>query len=188
MKQLSIFFLLITISMAASADQIFGDFKRPKNDIERGFSASADMGMFNITGERRTATNPGFQMSLNLGVDINKSVSIEAVNVLGINEADPFDSALQGGVNTFMHELTAKYQYPRTRMQPFVQAGGGVFYSKPGFNFDNDSYKLTMMFAGGLEYYTYLRHYSIYVKSIYHIIMDAPFNAWSLSAGLKYTF
>ena len=188
MKKLLLLMLLTTLTIPAHADQIFGDFKRQKDEIERGFSASADLGVFTITGKRRTATNPGFQMALNLGYDISKHLGLEIINVLGIHEADPADSALQGGVNTFLHEIAVKFQYPRKRLHPYVLAGGGIFHSKPGFNFDNDSYKTTIMFAGGVEYYTFLRHYSVYLKSIYHIIRDAPFNAWSFSTGLKYTF
>ncbi|MCB0272979.1 MAG: hypothetical protein KDD46_08185 [Bdellovibrionales bacterium] len=188
MKKIALIILLVATIQPAFADQLFGDFKRLPDDIERGFSVSADVGLFALTGNRRTAQNPGFQLALNLGFDIMEYVSIEAINVLGINEADPFDAALQGGVNTFIHELVAKAQYPLGRFFPFFEMGPGIFHSTPDFNFDSDAYKWTLLIAAGFEYYTFLRHYSLYTKYMYHVVMDSPFNAWSLSAGLKYTF
>lgn len=189
MKKLLLCLIITTFSLSAHADQIFGDFKRLPDEIERGFSVGADFGMMVLTSSPRDVANPGFQLALNLGIDISKYIGISIINVLSINEASPDDSALQGGVNTYIHELALKLQYPLKRLYPFVEAGGGVFYSKPGFNFDNDSYKMTMLLGGGIEYYTFLRHYSLYVKSLYHIILDnSDFNAWSLSGGIKYTF
>lgn len=191
MKKCIVFWMIATFSLSAHADQLFGDFKRLPDDIERGFSVSADFGMFYITGdqsERRTASSPGFALALNLGVDIMEYLSIESINLLGINEASPADTALEGGVNTYMHQLALKLQYPLNRFYPFFEAGGGIFYSDPSFNFDSDSFKWNMVFGAGFEYYTFLRHYSLYVKYMYHVILDNPFNAWNFSGGIRYTF
>lgn len=54
--------LALMIPALSKADQIFGDFKRLPDDIERGFSIGADFGLFELTGSqkaRRTAQNPG---------------------------------------------------------------------------------------------------------------------------------
>jgi|GEM_PF-5792124 len=182
------FILSLALTGSIKADQIFGDFKRLPDEIERGFSTSGDIGVFVLTGQPRTATNPGFQLALNLGVDILPFLGIEAINVFGIHEADPFDAALQGGVNTYLHELAIKLQYPIKRWHPMLEFGGGIFHSIPDFKFDNDPFKWTMLGAVGIEYYTYLRHYSLYIKSIYHVILDSQFNALSVSAGIRYTF
>ncbi len=173
-------------SLSAHADQLFGDFKRLEDDKERGFSIGADIGMLNLTGRTLSAQNPGFQMAFNLGVDVLPYASIELINIIGINEASPFD-ILEGGVNSYIHVLAAKLQYPMNRWYPFAEIGGGVYYSNPDFNFEDKTFFRNIMVGAGVEYYTFLRHYSFYARGQYHII-EGPINAWTLSAGLKYTF
>ena len=174
---------------ASHADQIFGEFKRLPDDIERGFSVGADFGALFLTGDKRTSQNPGFQLAFTTGYDIMKYLSIEGIYILGIQEAapPPFDNVLRGGVNWFMFNLAAKGEYPMGRWAPFMEVGGGVVYTQPSFLTDGSNYKTNIMIGGGIEYYTYLRHYSLYVKTMYHLI-DLPVDMITLSAGLKYTF
>ena len=68
----------------AHADQIFGDFKRLPDDVERGFSVGADFGALFLTGDKRTAQNPGFQLAFTTGYDIMKYLTIEGIYILGI--------------------------------------------------------------------------------------------------------
>lgn len=173
----------------AKADQIFGDFKRLPDDIEQGFSMGADFGSLFLTGDKRTAQNPGFQLAFTTGYDIMKYLSIEGIYVLGIQEAapPPVDNVLRGGVNWFMFNAVAKLQYPVGRWFPFLDLGGGIIYSDPSFTLDNKNYRTNIVIGAGIEYFTYLRHYSLYVKALYHM-MDLPVDAITASAGLKYTF
>jgi|JI10StandDraft_1071094.scaffolds.fasta_scaffold921462_1 hypothetical protein len=171
------------------ADQIFGDFKRLPDDIERGFSMGADFGGLFLTGDKRTAQNPGFALTFTTGYDFTKNISLEGIYTLGIQEAapPPFDNVLQGGVNWFIFDLAVKGEYPIGRWAPFVEAGGGVIYTNPSFLISGENYKTDIVIGAGIEYYTFLRHYSLYFKGMYHI-MSLPVDMITLSGGLKYTF
>ena len=151
----------LLVPAVSNADQIFGDFKRLPDDIERGFSMGADFGTLFLTGDRRTAQNPGFQLAFTTGYDIMKYLSVEGIYTLAIQEAapPPFDNVLQGGVNWFIFDLAAKGQYPIGRWNPFVEAGGGIVYTQPSFTVAGDNYKTSIIIGAGGEYYTYLRHY-----------------------------
>lgn len=190
-KTLASFILGLTLLSPAlsHADQIFGDFKRLPDDIERGFSMGADFGALFLTGDRGTAQNPGFQLAFTTGYDIMKYLSIEGIYILAIQEAapPPIDNTLKGGVNWFIFNIAAKGQYPMGRWSPFVEVGPGVIYTQPAFETDGSNYKTNILIGGGIEYFTYLRHYSLYVKGMYHI-MSLPVDAMTLAAGLKYTF
>ncbi len=183
---LGICFVLPTL---ARADQIFGEFKRLPDDIERGFSIGADFGAFFLTGDRRTAQNPGFLLSFTTGYDIMKYVSIEGIYMMGIIEAapPPIDNVLQGGVNWFIGNLAVKGQYPMGRWSPFLEAGGGIAHTNPETTLAGDNNKMNILIGGGAEYYTYLRHYSLYVKATYNMV-SLPVDLFTMSAGLKYTF
>ncbi|MEZ4703802.1 MAG: adventurous gliding motility protein CglE [Bdellovibrionota bacterium] len=177
-------------SYSSQADQLFGDFKRLPDEIERGFSIGADFGFHNILGDnlgRRSAANPGFSLTFVTGYDIFDYLSIEGLYTIALNEASPNDVVLEGGVNTFLFDLAAKIQYPMGRFYPFAQIGAGIFYSHPSFTFNNDNYKLDILGGLGIEYYTFLRHYSLYVKTTFHYI-DLPINSIGFSGGLRYTF
>jgi hypothetical protein len=171
------------------ADQIFGDFKRLPDEIERGFSMGADFGGLFLDGDTRTAQNPGFSLAFTTGYDIMKYLSIEGIYTMGIQEAapPPFDNVLKGGVNWFIFDAAIKGEYPIGRWAPFIEAGGGIVYSNPSFLSSGENYKMDILIGGGIEYYTYLRHYSIYFKTLYHMI-DLPVNMLTVSGGLKYTF
>ena len=189
-KTFRIFLLLMFVApLGARADQIFGDFKRLPDDVERGFSIGGDFGSLFLTGDSRTAQNPGFALSFTTGYDIMKYVSVEGIYILGIQEAapPPFDNVLKGGVNWFLFNAAVKGQYPIGRWNPFVEAGGGIVYTNPSFTIDDQNYKLNILFGGGVEYYTYLRHYSLYAKVLFNK-MDLPVNMITVSGGLKYTF
>lgn len=169
-----------------SADELFGEFQRLPDEIERGFSIGADFGLLFVTQQRGTIKNPGFQLAFTTGYDVMKYLSVEGVYTLGINEAAPNDPVLQGGVNSFQFNLAAKGAYPFGRLYPFVEIGPGILYSSPAFAVGKNK-KLDILFSGGLEYYTMLRHYSLYVKATYFYI-DLPIDALTIAVGLKYTF
>jgi hypothetical protein len=173
----------------AKADQIFGDFKRLPDDIEKGFSVGADFGVLWLTGNVRTAQNPGFQLAFTTGYDFSKYLTVEGIYILAIQEAapPPIDNVLRGGINWYIFNAAVKGQYPVGRWNPFVEAGGGVIYSDPSFTLAGDNYKTNILIGGGIEYYTYLRHYSLYAKALYHI-MSLPVDSITFSGGLKYTF
>lgn len=177
--------LIVAISLQASADNLFGEFKRVPDEIERGFSIGADFGLFFVNGDT-AATNPGFQLAFTTGYDLFKYLSIEGIYTMAINEAPPNDFQLKGGVNTFLFNLAAKAQYPIGRLHFFGEFGPGIIYSAPEYS-PGENKKMSFLIAGGMEYYTYLRHYSLYMKGTYHIV-SIPIDALSLSAGLKYTF
>lgn len=181
--------LILILPGLARADQIFGDFKRLPDDIEQGFSVGADFGSILLTGERRTAQNPGFQLAFTTGYDIMKYISVEGNYILAIQEAapPPIDNVLEGGINWFIFNAVAKIQYPMNRWNPFIDVGGGVIYTKPSFTIDDKNFQMNIVFGAGIEYFTYLRHYSLYAKALYHK-MDLPVDAITISAGLKYTF
>ena len=181
--------LMVVLGSIASAraDNLFGEFNRVPDSIERGFSIGTDFGVFVLTGDTK-ASNPGFQLAFTTGVDITKFLSIEGIYTLGINEAPlaPIDTVLNGGVNTFLFNLAAKVQYPMDRIYPFVEFGPGVIYSRPELD-PGQNKKFSFLIAAGIEYYTFLRHYSLYLKGSYHIV-TLPIDALTFSAGLKYTF
>lgn len=180
---------LLTLPGWARADNIFGDFQRLPDEIEQGFSLGFDFGLLYLTGQSNlntSAANPGFQLQFTSGYDILSYLSAEAIIGLGIHEANAADPILQGGVNSFFFDGAAKLQLPKGRFRPFAEIGGGIFYSRPEF-VAGKSKALNLLFAGGFEYYTYLRHYSLYVKGTYNYI-DLPIDALGVSAGLKYTF
>jgi hypothetical protein len=167
----------------ASADTLFGEFQRLPDEIERGFSIGADFGLLFFTQDRGPVKNPGFQLAFTTGYDILKYLSVEGVYTLGINEIPP--PAPGGGVNSFQVNLAAKGQLPLGRLYPFVEVGPGILYAHPEFPGGNK--KMSILLAGGFEYYTLLRHYSLYMKATYFYI-DLPVDALMVSGGLKYTF
>lgn len=169
----------------AGADNLFGEFKRVPDTIERGFYMGADFGIFTLTGDTK-ATNPGFQLAFTTGVDIIKYLSIEGIATMGINEAPANDFVLGGGVNTFLFNLAAKIQYPLDRWNPFVEIGPGIIYSKPELD-PGQNKKMSFLIAAGIEYYTFLRHYSLYARGTYHAV-SLPIDALAFSGGIKYTF
>lgn len=181
--------ITLLIPAVSKADQIFGDFKRLPDDIERGFSMGADFGFWIANGERRTAQNPGFQLAFTTGYDIMKYLSVEGIYIMAIQEAapPPIDNVLRGGINWFSFNAALKGEYPIGRWAPFLEAGGGIVYTQPSTTLAGDNYKMNILVGAGAEYYTYLRHYSLYVKLLYHM-MDLPIDAMTVSAGLKYTF
>lgn len=169
------------------AENLFGEFKRLPDEIERGFSVGVDFGVYLVTGSnKRSLSNPGFQITLTTGYDLMKYLTLEGVYMVAINEASPIDPVLKGGMNSINVSLAAKGQYPLGRFYPFVEFGPGIFMSVPKFN-PGEKNKLSFLFAGGFEYYTYLRHYSLYVKLTY-LQIDLPIDALTFSAGIKYTF
>ena len=181
-------------SGSSRADNLFGEFKRIPDQIERGFSIGFDFGLLTLMGQPRTtsAQNPGFNLAFTTGYDIMKYLGVEGIYMLGINQASPQDPVLDGSVLTFLFNAAVKGQYPLGRFYPFVEFGPGIHYSKPDWEDPVTRKKvnkdLTFLFAGGMEYYTYLRHFSLYVKATYNYIKDAPINTFVASAGLKYTF
>ncbi|MCB0327776.1 MAG: hypothetical protein KDD52_09195 [Bdellovibrionales bacterium] len=195
MKHLVISFIILGFAFSfaplpSHADQLFGDFKRLPDEVERGFYIGADFGFFNVLGDdlgRRSAINPGFSLSFVTGYDLIKYLSIEGIYTIALTEASPNDVVLEGGVNTFLLDLATKFQYPLGRFYPFLSVGGGVSYSIPSFTFENDNYKLNVLISAGVEFYTFLRHYSLYAKASYYYV-DLPINATMFSGGLKYTF
>jgi len=176
----------LVFSQKAYSDNLFGEFKRLPDQIERGLSIGADFGFFYLTGQKGSVSNPGFQLAFTTGYDLFDYLSVEGVYILGINEASPNDPNLSGGVNTFLFNLALKGQYPLGRFYPFFEVGPGIHYSRPEF-VPGENKKFNILFAGGLEYYTYLRHYSLYIKTSYSYI-KLPIDAVTVSAGLKYTF
>ena len=176
--------LIFLFAATAQADNLFGEFKRVPDDIERGFYVGGDFGLNFFTGNKRSAQNPGFQLSFTTGYDFWKYVSVEGIYILGLHEASPVD--LGGGVNTFTIAMAVKGELPLGRFHPFFEVGPGFHYSNPEF-FPGQNLKLAIVFGGGFEYYTYLRHYSLYLKALYSYI-DLPIDALSIAAGIKYTF
>lgn len=184
--------VLALLPLRAQADNLFGEFQRLPDDIERGFSLGADFGLQFVQGHK-DLKNPGFVLTFITGYDIIKYLSVEGIATLGINEITP--PAQGGGLNLFQFNLAAKAQYPLGRWYPFFEAGPGITYLTPstvsgGFDptkLTGKNKKFGMLFAGGFEYYTYLRHYSLYVKGTYHYV-KLPINTMALSVGVKYTF
>jgi hypothetical protein len=168
----------------AHPDSLFGEFKRLPDDIERGFSLGADFGVLFLTND--IVKNPGFQMCFTTGYDLSKYLSLEGVYTLGINEA-PINKLYKGGIYTVLADLAVKGQYPLGRLYPFVEIGGGIFYSRPEVEVSKN-YKVNIMISAGAEYYTYLRHYSLYAKTSYFYITGVDTDAITMSGGLKYTF
>jgi hypothetical protein len=80
-----------------------------------------------------------------------------------------------------------KGQVPLGRFFLFGEIGPGIHYSSPEW-VPGDNYNINILFAGGFEYYTYLRHFSLYAKTTYNYIMDVPIDTIMIGAGLKYTF
>ncbi|MFH1018260.1 MAG: hypothetical protein V1798_08785 [Pseudomonadota bacterium] len=168
------------------ADSIFGEFKRLPDKIERGFSVGFDFGLMFLTGEKQSATNPGFNLAFTTGYDLMKYFGLEGVYNLAITQADPLDPLLQGSTMNFSFNACGKLQLPLDRFYPFIEAGPGITYSRPSW-IAGESKKLDILLAGGFEYYTYLRHYSLYMKATY-TWMDLPVKDFIVAAGLKYTF
>lgn len=178
----------------AKAESIFGEFQRLPETIEKGITLGSDFGVLILSGDAvnkgqpgKTVTNPGFQVSFNLGYDIVKYLSIESISTIGISQADTNDPVLTGGVNLFLFDIGAKLQLPFDRWNPFFIVGPGLTYSSPEF-IKNENWKINILFAAGIEYYTYLRHFSLYAKGSFFYIKDLPINAITTSAGIKYTF
>ena len=46
-----------------------------------------------------------------------------------------------------------------------------MIYTDPSFLISGENYKTNILIGGGIEYYTFLRHYSLYFKGIYHICL-----------------
>lgn len=179
---------------SAQADSLFGEFQRLPTVLERGFSIGADFGLLYMTGtdpntDGKTVLNPGFQMSFPFGMDIQKYISIYLTPTLGISQADINDRILTGGVNFFFFDASVRGQYPLGRWYPFVEVGGGIVYSRPGFEAPGkaSTQKIDILLAGGIEYYTLLRHYSLYAKATYHKT-GLPLDGLTAAFGLKYTF
>ncbi len=170
----------------AQADNIFGEFKRLPDEIERGFSLGFDFGALFFTGEKRTVQNPGFSLAVTMGYDLFEYLSLEAISLVGISEADPQDPRLDGSVNTVLFNLAAKGQMPLGRFFPFIELGPGIHYSKPVF-VPGENWKMSILGGAGIEYYTYLRHYSLFAKVMYlYSLQDV--DMFGLSLGLRYTF
>ena len=182
-----VYFLILSLGFTdARSDELFGEFQRLPDQIERGFSIGFDFGLAFLTQESRSVSNPGFQLAFTTGYDLLDYLSLEGVYLIGIHEADPNDPVLEGGVNSFLFNLAAKGAFPLGRWYPFFEVGPGIHYSHPEFD-PGEKYKLNILFGGGFEYYTYLRHYSLYVKGTYNY-SQAPVDFLTFSAGLKYTF
>ncbi|HMQ10959.1 MAG TPA: adventurous gliding motility protein CglE [Oligoflexia bacterium] len=186
---------LIVMFIATSqlpAENLFGEFRRLPDEIEKGFYIGADVGISILNGAvdgtapAETTTNPGTTLSFNMGYDITKNISIESLFGFAIHEASPQDPQLEGGVNFFSGNLLLKLQKPIGRWNPFVAAGGGVVFTGPEF-VDGEKYKMSIAGAAGIEYYTLLRHYSLYFK-INYFQFDLPVNMISPAFGIKYTF
>lgn len=170
----------------AKAENLFGEFKRVPQEIEKGFGVGFDFGFFILTGERRSASNPGFQLSFTTGYDFLRYLTLEGIYTLGINQASALDPVLSGGVNFFMFDGALKGALPLGRFYPFVEVGGGITHTRPDFS-PGENNTMNLLIAGGVEYYTYLRHYSLYLKSTYYYV-KLPIDALTISAGIKYTF
>jgi hypothetical protein len=173
--------------LRAGADELFGEFQRLPDAIERGFSLGTDFGLLYVTKDRRSTVNPGFQLAFTAGYDITKYLSIEGISTFGINEAAAADPVLQGGVNSYQFDLAAKGAFPLGRLYPFVEVGSGIFFSHPSFSPTGENKKLNILISAGFEYYTMLRHYSLYLKATYFYV-KLPINAITAAVGLKYTF
>lgn len=187
-----LWFLFLTLNMGfAQADSLFGEFKRVPDEIERGFYISGDFGSMifsgavNGTNPGETADRTGSHLGFTMGYDIGKNFAVESVYTLGIHTASPSDPNLEGGVNTFIGNLGLRAHIPIGRLYPFAFIGGGIVRSQPQFKDENNT--RSIMASAGLEYYTLLRHYSLYAR-ISYFNLDLPVDAITVSGGLKYTF
>jgi hypothetical protein len=171
----------------ARADSLFGEYKRLPDQIERGFTLGADFGLMFLLGDKLTAKSPGFNLTFTTGYDLLKFLSIEGVYQLGISEADPADLVLQGSVLTFMFDLAAKIGWPLGRFYPFVELGPGVHLSYPEWVPGDSNLAFGFLAAGGIEYYTYLRHFSLFLKAAYNY-SSAPIDTLVTSIGIRYSF
>jgi hypothetical protein len=172
------------------ADTLFGEFQRLPDEIERGFSIGADFGLLTYVGDKGAIKNPGFQLTFTTGYDLTHWLSLEGIYTLGLNEisalATPTTVVRQGGgINTFQGNLAVKGELPLGRFFPFLELGPGIVYTRPDYFGENK--KLSVLAAFGIEYYTLLRHYSLYVKGTYTYV-QLPIDQISVAAGLKYTF
>ncbi len=180
----------------AKADTLFGEFNRVPNEIERGFSIGADFGPMFFTNTSanpldagRTVTNPGFQIGFNFGYDLSDFLSVISVATISVAQANPSDSVLDGGLNTYHFALGARAEWPMGRLRPFASVTAGVLNTSAKFGVDNKSMFLSFAGSAGVEYYTFLRHYSLFAKlNYFNHFGDIPMDAISISAGLKYTF
>ena len=73
------FLMFAMLVKPAVADNLFGEFQRLPDQIERGFSVGGDFGLLFITQNRGSAVNPGFQLAFTTGYDIMKYLTVERV-------------------------------------------------------------------------------------------------------------
>ena len=182
---------ILLFSATSHADNIFGEFKRVPDVIERGFSVGFDFGFLFLTKQppSTTATNPGFNLNFTTGYDIFNYLSIEGVYMVGINQAAANDPLLDGSVISLAFDGAVKVQYPLfERFYPFVEAGVGIYHSKPSWTFPSQNNVMNYLFSAGAEYYTYLRHFSLYMKGTYVYVQKIDPKLLTVTLGLKYTF
>jgi hypothetical protein len=187
---LAISVLTAGLSTSARADNIFGEFKRLPDAIERGFSVGFDFGLLFITDQPSftTAENPGFNLNFTTGYDINDYFSVAGLYQMGITQTSASDVFFNGSVLTFLFGAVARGQYPLGRFYPFLEAGPAIYHSNNSWTTTGANNKMAITFASGIEYYTLLRHYSLYAKVLYNYIRDIPIDTLSVAVGLKYTF
>src|SRR5580765_7677645 len=95
MKKILIILMLVS-PLTSKADNIFGEFKRVPDVIERGFYLGFDFGFDFIAQQPVTtsAANPGFSLAVIAGYDIFKYLSVEGTYMVGMFEAALNDPVL----------------------------------------------------------------------------------------------
>lgn len=188
MKALKIAFIIvaITVSSAHAQTTLYGDYIKPPTDIQRGFYMGTGTGLVFFLGSSGAIQNPGYALSVFMGTDIGKYLSLEGRFTSSINKAIDI-APLNGGIYFFMGNGLLRGTLPIKRIFPFVDIGGGIVFTHPDFA-QGLSKKWDMEFGFGAEYYTFQRHFSLILRNSYTYIPDEFPDAFILSLIMKYTF
>lgn len=187
MKKIS-FIVLILAAFAVNsvnAQSLYGDFVKPPRDFKRGFYMGSDSGLIFFLKSYGVLESPGYNHGFFLGYDVFDFMSVEA-KFRGIITNAMRESSLTGGMLAFAFNGLLRFNYPIKRIFPFIDIGGGYFFTRPTYpNGTKSTYN--MEFGFGAEYYTFQRHFSMALRSAYIYINKLP-DAMAVNLNFKYTF
>ena len=149
-------FVFLLFASEARSQSLYGDFVKPPTDIQRGFFIGAESGMSFFLDSGGTVENPGYSIAFFSGADIIKYLAAMAKIGITLNSAAREYEQLQGGMYSFTANGLLRGFYPLGRIYPFIDFGGGLFFTHPEY-VAGIGKKWDLEFGFGVEYFTYQR-------------------------------